>query len=122
VRMFDHQNAVILKYTQYGGDISGCVYLEKKVNKLYLGMLSVRPKLQAKGIGKILLKAAEEYALSQQYNRIEMTVISVRRELIAWYERNGYHKTGAIAPFPNDARFGTPVHPIEFIVMEKLLA
>jgi ribosomal protein S18 acetylase RimI-like enzyme len=119
--MFDNPNAVILKYNQQEPTISGCVYLEKKDNKLYLGMLSVRPEAQAKGIGKILLRAAEEYAIAQQCDRIEMTVISVRHELISWYERNGYLKTGATEPFPDDDRFGTPRHPIQFIVMEKLL-
>lgn len=120
--MFDHPNAVILKCRQEEGKISGCVYLEKKKNKLYLGMLSVRPELQAKGIGKILLRAAEEYAHAQNCNLIEMTVISVRQELIAWYERNGYLITGATEPFPDDDRFGIPRHPIEFIVMEKRLS
>jgi GNAT superfamily N-acetyltransferase len=119
--MFFHPNAVILKYEEQDGKISGCVYLEKNDKKLYLGMLSVRPDLQAKGIGKLLLKAAQEYALQQNCKWIEMTVISARHELIAWYERNGYHKTGATQPFPEDDRFGTPRKPIEFVVMEKRL-
>ena len=48
-----------------------------------------------------------------------MRVISVRHELIAWYERKGYRKTGETEPFPTDNRFGIPTQPLEFIIMEK---
>ena len=113
-------NATILKFTT-GSEIVGCVYLEKQHGNLYLGMLSVSPQIQAKGIGKKLLKAAEDHARQLQCNAIEMTVISVRHELIAWYERNGYHKTNITKPFHNDGRFGVPRKAIEFIVLEKIL-
>jgi ribosomal protein S18 acetylase RimI-like enzyme len=99
--------------------IIGCVYLEKKDSKLYLGMLSVSPQLQAQGIGKRLLKAADQYAGDHNCNLIEMTVISVRQELIAWYERNGYKNTGRTEPFPEDGRFGVPRQKIVFVVLEK---
>jgi ribosomal protein S18 acetylase RimI-like enzyme len=116
--MIADPNAVILKYTS-DNMIIGCVYLEKKEKNLYLGMLSVSPDVQAQGIGKKLLKAAEAHAAKTNCNAIEMTVISARNELIAWYERNGYYKTGATMPFHTEQRFGVPVQPIEFIVMEK---
>ena len=48
-----------------------------------------------------------------------MTVISVRDELISWYERRGFCATGEKQPFPNDPRFGIPKQPLEFIVMKK---
>ncbi|MBV9988450.1 MAG: GNAT family N-acetyltransferase, partial [Chitinophagaceae bacterium] len=88
----------------------------------YLGMLTVSPALQAKGIGKQLLKAAETYAEAHGCTAITMTVISVRHELIAWYERHGYRFTGERKPFPADAAFGLPKQDLEFIVMEKPLA
>jgi hypothetical protein len=51
-----------------------------------------------------------------------MTVISVRHELIAWYERRGYETTGEKKPFPTDsAKFGLPKQDLEFVVMEKRL-
>ncbi|MEI9810790.1 MAG: hypothetical protein WDO16_24580 [Bacteroidota bacterium] len=46
-------------------------------------------------------------------------MISVRHELTAWYERQGYTKTGITEPFPSDDGFGTPAQPLEFIIMEK---
>lgn len=118
--LIDSPNSVILKYTQ-DDTITGCVYLEKKNSALYLGMLSVSPAIQARGIGKKLLQAAEDYARKNQCGTIEMTVISVRHELIAWYERNGYHKTSRTEPFHVDEKFGIPRQDIHFIVMEKKL-
>ncbi|MGZ5190745.1 MAG: GNAT family N-acetyltransferase [Flavisolibacter sp.] len=117
-KMINDPNATILKYEE-GEQIIGCVYLEKKNTSLYLGLLTVSPELQAKGIGKKLLKAADEYAIQNYCNKIEMTVISARSELIAWYERNGFFQTNQKQPFPDNERFGTPVKPIEFVVMER---
>ncbi|HEY9661603.1 MAG TPA: GNAT family N-acetyltransferase, partial [Allocoleopsis sp.] len=88
--------------------------------KLYLGMLSVRPELQAQGIGKHLMMAAEEYALSLEISIICMRVIEGRKELIDWYERKGYKDTGEREPF-EDSEFGTARVPITFIVLQKEL-
>jgi ribosomal protein S18 acetylase RimI-like enzyme len=110
--------AAILKYEEEG-TVLGCVYLQKKADRLYLGMLSVSPDRQAQGIGKKLLDAANEHAKFNHCSVIEMTVISVRKELIQWYERNGYHPTFKREPFPNDGRFGNPRQQLEFIYLEK---
>jgi GNAT superfamily N-acetyltransferase len=93
---------------------------EEENNKLYLGMLTVSPKLQGKGIGKELLKASEQEALKKSCNTIFMTVISVRKELIDWYLRHGYINTGKRKPFLfTDPRFGQPKQQLEFVVLEK---
>jgi ribosomal protein S18 acetylase RimI-like enzyme len=110
--------SVILKYEQ-NEKVSGCVFLQKKGERLYLGMLSVSPEIQAQGIGKKLLKAADDLAKKNNCNTIEMTVISVRHELIAWYERNGYHQTSKREPFPDDGKFGNPRQQLEFVYLEK---
>lgn len=119
-QIMEKEEAAILKYVEHD-QITGCVYLEKKGDKMYLGMLTVSPDAQAKGTGKKLLSAADEFARNNNCRFVEMTVISVRHELIAWYERNGYKKTGRTEPFPDDNRFGIPRQPIEFVVMEKEL-
>ncbi|NCI49598.1 GNAT family N-acetyltransferase [Sediminibacterium roseum] len=119
--MMSEPAAVILTYTGEQGLLQGCVFLKQKANKLYLGMLTVDPELQAQGIGKKLLSAAEEYARQKNCDGITMTVISVRHKLIAWYERHGYRKTGATEPFPADPSFGLPKQELEFVVMEKSL-
>ena len=112
-------NVVILKNTNEQKQITGCVYLELRKPKLYLGMFSVSPLLQAKGIGRNLLLAAEDYARKLNIDCVTMTVISTRHELISWYERRGYKTTGETLPFHADKKFGTPKQQLSLIVMEK---
>ena len=116
---FNDPNIIILKHTNEAGQITGCVYLEVRAPKLYVGMFSVSPTLQGKGIGRDLLLHAEDYAKQLNCNTLTMTVISIRHELISWYERRGYKATGEIQPFHVDKKFGVPKQPIELIVMEK---
>jgi len=113
--------SVFLKYLNEKRVLEGCVFLHKKDNRSYLGMFSVSPSAQGKGIGKKLLAAADNYAREQNCTSIYMTVITVREELIAWYERNGYQKTGRVLPFPVDERYGVPKQPLEMLVLEKHL-
>ncbi|MBC7641724.1 MAG: GNAT family N-acetyltransferase [Flavobacterium sp.] len=111
----------IFKLTE-STEIIACVLLSNKTDKLYLGMLTVNPELQNSGIGKKLLHFAENYALDLGLQAIEMTVISVRTELIAWYQRHGYKDSGKREPFPmENPEFGLPKQSLEFIVMEKYL-
>jgi predicted N-acetyltransferase YhbS len=119
--MMEDAGSIILTCRNPENILIGCVYLQKKSTALYLGMLTVAPHLQAKGIGKLLLSAAETQALIWGCSIINMTVISVRNELIAWYQRHGYHKTGETKPFPADPAFGLPKQYLEFVVMEKKL-
>lgn len=118
-KLMDVPGAVFFKYTNEQGLIEACVFLQKKSGKLYLGMLSVSPEVQAKGIGKQLLKVAEEHAHSQNCSSIYMTVITLRDNLIAWYERHGYVKTGEVLPFPVEEKFGIPTQPLELLILEK---
>lgn len=111
----------LLKYTDDNGRIKGCVYLEDKGNKLYLGMLSVWPETQATGIGRLLLQQAELSAIELNLKVISITVISTRAELIEWYERRGYKATGEVLPFHAEEKFGIPRDPIQLITMEKIL-
>jgi ribosomal protein S18 acetylase RimI-like enzyme len=110
--------AVFLKYTNDKNEMEGCVFLHKREGKLYLGMFCVLPALQNKGIGKQIMAAAEQYAIEQECPAIFMRVISIRHELIAWYERQGYYKTGEMQPF-DDTKFGTAKEPIDFVVLQK---
>jgi len=106
------------------GPLLGTVLLDpKKDGVWYLGLLSVRPDLQKRKLGCILLAASEDYAKQRGARRIQMTVVNVRDTLIAWYERRGYRRTGETERFPyEDARFGTPLRSdLEFAVLEKAL-
>ena len=118
---FEQQNVSILKCCNEEGEICGTVYLELNTPKLYLGMFAVSPVLQGKGIGKLLLKTAEEFALTHHCHCIAITVISHRVELIEWYKRHGYQATSHSIAFEEiENRFGDPkIAEIRLIAMEK---
>lgn len=108
-------------------NVFGCVCLEgfedKKGQGCYLGMLTVKPTAQTGGLGKTLMSEAENFARASGAKRMTLSVIQIREELMAWYERRGYRKTGEIAPFPyGDVRFGEPRRDdLQFVTFEKLL-
>ena len=107
------------------GHLIACVQLERRGQGAYLGMLTIMPTLQSTGLGKALLASAEEFVVdSWKASKIIMTVIEQRSELIAWYERRGYSRTGETAAFPyGDVRFGEPKRPdLRFVVLSKQLA
>ena len=101
-----------------------CCHLEHRGDHSYFGMFAVAPAAQTTGIGRTLLTEAElfaraEWAVTEQ----RMTVITAREDLIAWYERRGYRRTGERSPFPyGDERFGIPRRDdLEFETLVKPL-
>jgi N-acetylglutamate synthase-like GNAT family acetyltransferase len=105
------------------GRLEGCVQLSRVDGSVaYLGLLTVDPALQAGGLGKVLLTHGEAYVRENWRSEVmEMTVIKQRTELIAYYERRGYVRTGEYRPFPyGDSRFGLPkTEALEFAVLRK---
>jgi len=90
----------------------------------YFGMFSVAPDAQSGGVGKVVLAEAERIA-HEVYGcaRMRMTVIDCREELIAYYVRRGYARTGIKKPFPyGDPRYGLPKRDdLRFEILEKNL-
>lgn len=120
--LIEAENSMLLLCLQ-DAEIVGSVNLQKAGDAAYLGMLVIKPDLQSKGIGKHLMQAAETLVQKEWgVHKMEMTVITLRSELIAFYERRGYRRTGIIKPFPTDERFGLPrVEGLQFEVLEKEL-
>ena len=101
-----------------------CAHVAVEDGAGYFGMFSVVPGLQGGGIGKRVLAEAERIARDEFGQRtMAMTVIDLRDELIAFYQRRGYRRTGVRKPFPyGDARFGLPRRDdLRFEVLEKNL-
>ncbi|WP_405631497.1 GNAT family N-acetyltransferase [Streptomyces sp. NBC_00016] len=92
------------------GRIVACCQLEHRGDHAYFGMFAVSPAVQGGGLGKTVMAQAERQARENWgVTEMHMTVISVREDLIAWYERRGYRRTGRMTPFPyGDERFGIP--------------
>ena len=106
------------------GVMLACAHVAEEDGAGYFGMFSVKPNLQGGGIGKHVLAEAERIAREEWKLRVmRMTVIDIRDELIAFYERRGYRRTGITKPFPyGDARFGLPTRDdLRFEILEKEL-
>jgi len=123
VMLLGKLGVTILKMSDIDGEILGTVCLEVKPNSLCLGMFAVSPASQGLGIGKFLLRAADQFALENSCGRIIISVISTRIELIDWYKRQGFFSTGSSIAFDDiEGRFGDPkVADIRLIEMEKVL-
>jgi len=115
----DEKSMILL--CQQDHEILGSVLLQKKGDAVYLGMLVVRPELQGRGIGKHFIQMAERTAQQEwKISKMTMSVITVRQELMAFYERRGYRRTGQILPFPDDPGAGIPlVLGLQFEILEK---
>jgi len=116
--------SIVLMYS--AGELVGCCELQHHTGgaQCHLGMFTISPTLQNKGLGKRLLAHAERLARERwQCTGMQITVIHIRTELIAYYERRGFARTGAVENFPyGDERFGMPlVQGLTFVEMCKPL-
>jgi sugar/nucleoside kinase (ribokinase family)/ribosomal protein S18 acetylase RimI-like enzyme len=106
------------------GPVVACCHLRDDGGSAYFGLFAVRPGSQGGGIGRAVLAEAERRAVADWHARqMRMTVIRQRVDLIAWYERLGFARTGETEPFPyGDERFGVPKRPdLAFAVLTKSL-
>jgi GNAT superfamily N-acetyltransferase len=100
-----------------GAGVAGCVYVELRGDRGYLGLLSVQPARQRAGLGSWLAIAAEDYLRAAGCRAVDLSVVNMRPELFPFYQRLGYTETGT-APFPADKH---PKMPCHFITMSKAL-
>ena len=106
--LINEGGSVLLAYE--GDSLLGCVHIEDAQPYCYIGMLATMPHLQNKGLGKKLLAAAEDLAISRYGAQgFKMSVLSSRPELLAYYERRGYRLTGSSHPYPAEAGVGQPL-------------
>ncbi|GHG11073.1 GNAT family N-acetyltransferase [Streptomyces filamentosus] len=114
----------VLLLVERDGATVACCQLEHRGEAAYFGMFAVRPELQGAGLGKRIIAEAERRVRELwDVREMHMTVISAREDLIAWYERRGYRRTGETQPFPyGDERFGVPLRDdLRFEVLVKPL-
>ncbi|WP_030753731.1 GNAT family N-acetyltransferase [Streptomyces griseus] len=114
----------VLLLVERDGETIACCQLEHRGEAAYFGMFAVRPELQGAGLGKRIIAEAERRVRELwDVREMHMTVIGAREDLIAWYERRGYRRTGETQPFPyGDERFGVPLRDdLRFEVLVKPL-
>ena len=123
-RDIDRDRSRIL-LAERAGTLLACAHVAEEDGAGYFGMFSVRPDLQGGGVGKAVLAEAERIARDEwRLPAMRMTVIDIRDELIAFYGRRGYLRTGIKKPFPyGDERYGIPKRDdLRFEILEKPLA
>ena len=98
-------------------DEAGCVYVEPRGDRCYLGLLSVRPDVQSTGLGRRLMTAAEDRARELRCHFMDIRVVNLRAELPPFYRRMGYAETGT-SEFPAGVETLLPCH---FLNMSKPL-
>ncbi|WP_297325641.1 GNAT family N-acetyltransferase [Nitrosomonas sp.] len=103
--------------------LAACIYVAKEQAHAYIGFFSVHPSLQGKGLGKHVLKQAETFAQRNMgVQKFVMFVVSQRPELIAFYERRGYSRTGRIEAYPLSLGIGVPkVAGLTIEYLEKII-
>lgn len=108
--MIEQADSTVL-VIRHESDVVACVSLQRLDNSdWYLSMLAVDPEHQAYGVGKAIMAGAEQFARERGATRMKISVINLREALMAWYERQGYVRTGTVEPFPyDDATVGTPL-------------
>ncbi|HEX8878747.1 MAG TPA: GNAT family N-acetyltransferase [Candidatus Acidoferrum sp.] len=97
--------------------LAGCVYVELRGERGYLGLLGVEPRRQGTGLGRKLMEAAEKYFRAANCRAIDLRIISPREPLARFYAHLGYTETGT-APFAPDVPLKVPCH---YILMSKSL-
>lgn len=100
-----------------GGEMAACIYAELRGERGYFGLLSVQPSHQRFGLGRQLVRAAEEFCHDSGCRFMDLNIVNLRQELPAYYAKLGYVETG-VSPFPPEVETKLPCH---FIVMTKAL-
>ena len=99
------------------GAPAGCVYVERRGERAYFGLLSIDPTRQRSGLGSRLVAAAEQWGREKGCRFMDLRIVNLREELPAFYQRLGYVEDGA-DPFPPDTPTKLPCH---FVNMSKAL-
>jgi GNAT superfamily N-acetyltransferase len=100
-----------------GEGLAGCVYAEVRGSRGYIGLLSLRPTLRGRGLGRRLMALAEEYLANASCEAVDLRTISARTDLVPMYKHLGYQETGT-TPMPPEIPLKIPCH---FINMSKPL-
>lgn len=115
--VYQHLDAGEFLVAEKNGEFVGCVYLEPRGERTYLGLLSVNPGLQGAGIGSRLMSFSEDRCRAQNSKYIDILTVNLREELPAYYMKRGYVVTGT-SPFPAEVPTKIPCH---FVNMSKKL-
>jgi predicted N-acetyltransferase YhbS len=100
------------------GEMIGCVYVEPRGERAYLGLLSVNPEQQQRGVGLLLMRSGEKLCFEAGCRFMDIKIVNLRTELPGYYRKFGYTENGS-SPFPPEVETKVPCY---FIDMSKPLS
>jgi len=104
------------------GALIATALIRKYQDGAYFGMFAVDPRMQLGGVGKMHISRCEADARRLWNARfLRLRVISLRDELISWYERRGFVRTGEHEPFPFHEAPGALRTDFDLVVLQKPL-
>jgi GNAT superfamily N-acetyltransferase len=94
VEIFDRmQKGEFLLGCDKAGELIAAVYVEVRGKRGYFGMLAVDRGRQGSGLGRKMVEAAEDYCRGKGCAAMDLTVLSLRPELLPIYRKLGYVQT-----------------------------
>ncbi len=102
-----------------GGRILASVSTEVRDERGYFGMLAVDPSQQGRGLGRVMVEAAEAHLRQRGCEVVDITVLSLRPELPGYYRKLGYVQTG-VEEFHPSRPFKDGVECIAMVMTKEL--
>lgn len=102
---------------EQSGRLAGAVFVEIRGERGYFGLLAVDPDRQKRGLGRVLVRAAEDHCRGAGCRFMDLDVVNLRLELPAFYRSLGYEDAGR-APFPAEERLRREAH---LVIMTRAL-
>jgi len=107
----DHSDFLVVDAPTAGG-LNGAVYVERRADQGYFGLLSVDPDVQGTGLGRLLVEAAEAHCRAAGCRALEIDIVNLRTELPSFYSKFGFTPVG-VTPFPAPGKLKQPVHLVQ---------
>ena len=101
----------VLIVGEHAGAVVACIHVSRDEQEAHIGLFAVARAWQGRGLGRRLLAHAEAVAQDMGARRAAMRVVTQRADLIAFYERCGYRRTGEVGAYPVGEGVGTPRVP-----------
>lgn len=99
------------------GALIACVFVKINSERAYAGTLAVEPSQQKSGIGRRMMREAEDYARAHGCDVLDIRIVNVRPELSEIYTKLGFVPTG----IESAEVIKTATQPVHFVTLSKPL-